>query len=1483
MLSNDELLALCWQEGDERGSLKFLVHQVSPPSHANQSMLPPPRYSNPTPLLGLHENGTVPAPALHSKSGSFSSRSSMGDAQNQGDSAHTGDSGSEASGRMGILHRTKATSRRANGASSTASNDDNRSPIVSTRSPSQPTTPLLASVLESETGEKDSTAKRPIRPERSDKRQSPLDSPIEELDESTLRSSDVRRSGQAGMRPSSSHTALRTSLHSQHESEPGQRSSQGSSAAFSSPTMSKTDLPERRSSDKMTHQQSSTTAEERGNGISQLPKSLQPGGRDPRGIDAADAAHMYLGGASSPLEGSAYNVHSPANAREGGTQSQQQQQQQAQAIHNARSIDDMARRSRAAMQSSMQEMPALNREQPGQRPATASASSIIRQGSADANTGHRPQHPYGQHDPRDPRFSPTTGMVARPRTSTGSERERAVSYAESPYQHSMHMMGRPASSHANGVDAGRNVRPGMMASPPMARPMTPVSLRPLHQDHRSYGPAGQANFRPVHYMNEFGARVPMSQPQGPHPHMQQQGFHPSDPRLISPPFAPPRPLTLHDHQRFRPLPPGYIRPLSQQHREDPFINSQFPASNARTVSEFQRNPNSALQPGMTVQETMTRQRQLVQAHSAQQLRGVDPRETRSMSARPMYPPHPSPYQGPVSAPPTRPPVQLQQIHYQQHHHNQPTPDNHRPVRQQPPPQSRPSNSKNPPNATPLTRPHTAALDQWEVPPNERSSGSSFATVSSSHKRNLSSEDRHSAGWIEEPYSAPTSARTSRSESMEKEKESRLQVVNASESQASSPVTQSELPYSNYGAQEIQRRRSMPEEDDLSNLRPLPKLPPLSTAGVKADGAKSASATEGRKEDESNTIRASEWKQMMISLEAEGENEDSGTARASDFDKSKQSATSETKALNAIVPPSAQANTSIAGAEDGGTFASFASFDDEEDYDEGGTWAQPLDKLPAQSKAESQTPVDNGAITMRPSASLIAGPRSPNSPHSPRALAGSPRRPILTLSINPSVHGSPSQVEAVSPKNLSTKIDNHLRPVPARESPQTKSILAMPSPASTDIHRRTSFARREVDWAFRPPPEQLYDNLDAFFPKHDLDKPVLDNAAPGSPPALSPKTEMRTSSPAPLSSNRARFTHKKSIRIVAQDRKKFLERADASERRKVEDEGLNRRRSTKLWGTTVVEVTPGSASSASGVDSPSTEAGARPVFKWVKGDLIGKGTYGRVYLALNATTGEMIAVKQVELPMTDSDREDARQKGVVSALKSEIETLKDLDHPNIVSYLGFEETTRYLSIFLEYVPGGSVGSCLRKHGKLDEATIKSFLQQILVGLNYLHKRGILHRDLKADNLLVDFNGIVKISDFGTVRKSEDIYGNIASMSIQGSIFWMAPEVVSLSRAGYSAKVDIWSLGCVVLEMFAGRRPWSDEEAVQAMFKIGAERKPPPIPPDAILSRPATHFLKVCFAVDPASRPTAQRLLEHVFPHTEPNWSFSESSLYKALHR
>ncbi|CAK7201858.1 mitogen-activated protein kinase kinase kinase [Sporothrix eucalyptigena] len=346
----------------------------------------------------------------------------------------------------------------------------------------------------------------------------------------------------------------------------------------------------------------------------------------------------------------------------------------------------------------------------------------------------------------------------------------------------------------------------------------------------------------------------------------------------------------------------------------------------------------------------------------------------------------------------------------------------------------------------------------------------------------------------------------------------------------------------------------------------------------------------------------------------------------------------------------------------------------------------------------------------------------------------------------------------------------------------------------------------------------------------------------------------------------------------------------------------RRKSTKMFGASIVQVRPdreqgsivvpqlpplhglGEGSGSGGNTDNSGIPKRQTTFRWFKGQLIGKGTFGRVYLGMNATTGEFLAVKEVEVPpklVAQNDKNRVRE--LVASLNQEIETMQHLDHVNIVQYLGCERKETSISIFLEYISGGSIGSCLRRHGKFEEPVVASLTRQTLSGLAYLHREGILHRDLKADNILLDVDGTAKISDFGISKKTDNIYGNDRTNSMQGSVFWMAPEVIRPQDEGYSAKVDIWAVGCVVLEMFAGRRPWSQEETVGAIYKI-AQGETPPIPQDVreTISPCAFAFMLDCFTVNPMERPTASRLLsQHPFCNLDPDYDFSETALYAKI--
>jgi len=255
-------------------------------------------------------------------------------------------------------------------------------------------------------------------------------------------------------------------------------------------------------------------------------------------------------------------------------------------------------------------------------------------------------------------------------------------------------------------------------------------------------------------------------------------------------------------------------------------------------------------------------------------------------------------------------------------------------------------------------------------------------------------------------------------------------------------------------------------------------------------------------------------------------------------------------------------------------------------------------------------------------------------------------------------------------------------------------------------------------------------------------------------------------------------------------------------------------------------------------------------EWKRGDVIGSGAFGSVYVALNVDTGELIAVKSVPI-FPSSDGEDSKR---MNDLQTEINLMGKLDHPNIVRYLGTSTDKQNFNILMEFVPGGSIASMLKNFGVFDEIVVSRYSQQILDGLHYLHSYRIVHRDIKGANILIDSSGVIKLADFGASKQVADlVYRGNGHVSLRGTPYWMAPEVSVLfdrpvprcraffcadvlsfssqviRQTGHGRQADIWSLGCTIVEMATGKPPWSQYTSqVAAMFQIAVSEDPPQYP-------------------------------------------------------
>ncbi|KAH8554002.1 kinase-like domain-containing protein [Umbelopsis sp. PMI_123] len=245
--------------------------------------------------------------------------------------------------------------------------------------------------------------------------------------------------------------------------------------------------------------------------------------------------------------------------------------------------------------------------------------------------------------------------------------------------------------------------------------------------------------------------------------------------------------------------------------------------------------------------------------------------------------------------------------------------------------------------------------------------------------------------------------------------------------------------------------------------------------------------------------------------------------------------------------------------------------------------------------------------------------------------------------------------------------------------------------------------------------------------------------------------------------------------------------------------------------------------------------------------VGQGASGSVYLATHMGNNKRVAIKQMDIGS------QARKDLIVN----EIIIMRESRHPNIVNYLDSFLVKGDLWVVMEYMEGGPLTDVIAKH-KMDEAQIATVCLETARGLQHLHSRRIIHRDIKSDNVLLNAFGQIKISDFGycaklTAQKSKRV-------TMVGTPYWMAPEVVKARE--YGTKVDIWSLGIMVIEMIEGDPPYMEEEQLKALYLIRTNGTPQLKNPE-LLSKDLKTFLAICLCVDVRSRASAADLLQHSF--------------------
>ncbi|KAK1558394.1 hypothetical protein Q3G72_001874 [Acer saccharum] len=217
---------------------------------------------------------------------------------------------------------------------------------------------------------------------------------------------------------------------------------------------------------------------------------------------------------------------------------------------------------------------------------------------------------------------------------------------------------------------------------------------------------------------------------------------------------------------------------------------------------------------------------------------------------------------------------------------------------------------------------------------------------------------------------------------------------------------------------------------------------------------------------------------------------------------------------------------------------------------------------------------------------------------------------------------------------------------------------------------------------------------------------------------------------------------------------------------------------------------------------------RLIGDYIVGPRIGSGSFAVVWKATHRQLGIEVAVKEIDKKLLSPKVSDN--------LLKEISILSTINHPNIIRFLEAIETKERIYLVLEYCDGGDLAAYLHRHGKVSEAVARHFMRQLAAGLQVLHEKHLIHRDLKPQNLFLSTNEatpVLKIGDFGFARSltPQDLADTLC-----GSPLYMAPEIIQNHK--YDAKADLWSVGAILFQLVTGKPPFDGNNQLQLFQNI-----------------------------------------------------------------